>query len=53
MTLAEHITPIVKLNLRLQCFCDYKDTYMLAKGTITVVVGADKAARQADRNNRQ
>ena len=33
MTSMEHITPIVKLNLKL---CDYSDVYITVKGTITV-----------------
>ena len=34
----ERITPIVKLNLKIQCLCDYSDVYILLSGTITVVV---------------
>ena len=33
--------------------CDFNDAYILLSGTITVVgVGADDAARAADRNNK-
>ena len=30
------IIPIVKLNLKLQCLCDYIDVYILVSGTVTV-----------------
>ena len=35
----ERITPISKLNLKLQCFSqvyDYSDAYILVKGTISI-----------------
>ena len=50
----EHIAPIVKLNLRPQCENRvYSDTYILAKGTITLAgQEAIEAAIQAERNNK-
>ena len=34
--------------------CDHSDAYILAKGTKTIIgTGADKAAKQADWNNKQ
>ena len=48
----EYITPIVKLNLKLQClgqvFVDYSDSCILVKGTITV---ANTATADAGANN--
>ena len=46
----EYITPIVKLNLKLQClgFVDYSDSCILVKGTITV---ANTATAGAGANN--
>ena len=36
------------------CLCDYSDAYISVKGTIThVEQGADSAAIQVDRNNKQ
>ena len=39
-----------KTILLISSFCDYSDTYILVKGTITIAgAGADAAARQADK----
>ena len=59
MTHVEHITLIVKLNLRLTSMlkfslCDYSDAYILVKGKLTVVgAGAIPAVTQVDGNNKQ
>ena len=35
------------------CLCDYSDSYILVKGTITITrAGTDAAARQADETNK-
>ena len=50
----EHIAPIVKLKIEWKSsLCHYSDTYILAKGTITLVgQEAIEAAIQAERNNK-
>ena len=46
------INQINHLNLK-SSLCDYLDTYILVKGTITMeVAGADAAARQADERDK-
>ena len=48
MTYVECITPIVKLNLKLQCrssLCDYSDAYILVSGAI-VITGAGGVMQQ-------
>ena len=46
------INQINHLNLK-SSLCDYLDTYILVKGTITIeVAGADAAARQADERDK-
>ena len=48
MTCMEHLTPVVRLSLRLikrSSLCDYNDAYILISGTITV------AALAAGRGN--
>ena len=53
MTHVEHITLIVKLNLKLQSsLYDYSDAFILVSGTITIDgAGADDAAKQLDEIN--
>ena len=52
MTCPEGTILMVKLNLRLQCLCDYSNASILASGTITITgAGNDDAARNLyDRN---
>ena len=50
MTPVEHITPIVKLNLRLQCSSRVYAIIVMHTKTL-IGEGADAAAIQADRNN--
>ena len=55
----KHITPIVKLDLKLKCWSqDYvirvMHTYIPFKGTIPVIrAGADSAGRALDINHKQ
>ena len=52
----EHMTPIVKLNLKLSCWsslCDYNYAYILVKGTTTVAgQGVNTVAIAVDRNDK-
>ena len=56
MTYVECITPLVKLNLKLQCrssLCDYSDAYILVSGAIVITgAGGDDAAKRADERNK-
>ena len=40
---------LIRSNLKLQCLCDYRDAYMLVKGTITITGhGDDNPRKRAD-----